>query len=261
MTFAEQILALYKQHGRMHLVPFIGDAYHNPKPGDFRVIALGINAYLSKKDYDTAPEDVGQWFRNWWRDAAHGEDTWPYYSTAYIESDGLAQGLRMSRYFRGLNYVSDPAGKPCLYATNAIKVFLPEQHKDAATISTELLRPSTQTWHQELDLMAQYRVFPHLVVVFGEVIWEWIWKSFSAEYAPRYEHFQIQEYSPCARSDSPVFHRANRVRVATSQMEQTVFLVRPDHPAWLHVHQRGAQWLLEQADIQILAGLNTCWQK
>lgn len=257
MTFEEQILAFYQLHGRRHLVPYIGDAYLHPKPGDLRVIAVGINAYLSSPVFETAPEDVGQWFCNWWKDAAHGEDTWPYYTKAYTETDRIALGVKGSPYFRGLHYVSDPSLKPCLYATNAIKEFLSKDHKNATTITPELLRPATRTWQAELDLMAEHGVFPHLVVVFGGVIWESIWKSFAPEHTPDYQHFQILEYCPCADEKSPIFHRSNLIRIALPKSEQTVLLVRLDHPTTKRAKRKDAQWLLNQPDFQILTGLDS----
>lgn len=250
MTFEERILALYLQHGPMHLVPFIGDAYLHPKPGDFRVVVIGINAYLSDKDIPAVQKNGGTWFRDWWK-----EGSFKFYTTAYRESDWVARGLQTSPYFRGLHYVTDPAVKPCLYATNAIKSFLPERHKDAATITQELLQPSTQTWQAELDVMAEHGVFPHLIVVFGEVIWESIWKSFALEYAPDYQLFQILEYCPCANEKSPVFHRANRIRIALPKSEQTVLLVRLDHPATKRAQRKDAQWLLTHYDFKMLIGL------
>jgi len=249
VAFEEQILVLYKQHGRMHLVPSIGDAYLHPKPSDFRVVVVGINAYLSDMDYGKAPDDVGLWFCGWWEKLKYR-----YYSNAYTETEGVAQGLQTSPYFRGLQYVSDPTGKPCLYATNAIKKFLPRVNRYAKTISTELLQPSTQTWQAELDLMAEHGVFPHLIVVFGEVIWESIWKSFAPEYAPSYKHFRIFEYCPCTDENSPVFHRANRIRIALPQSEQTVLLVRLDHPATKRAKRKDASWILSQREFQSLAG-------
>jgi hypothetical protein len=79
MGLTRDIEALYRGHGARHLLPFIGRAFDTPKANELRVVVVGINACLSPKDWRAAPPDVGTWFRNWWTDAGHGKDTWPFY--------------------------------------------------------------------------------------------------------------------------------------------------------------------------------------
>lgn len=58
-------------------------------------------------------------------------------------------------------------GQESLYATNAVKVYLPASTGKQAQLNPADFERHRDQWHQELQAMRQHGVLPHLVVVFG----------------------------------------------------------------------------------------------
>jgi len=53
MTFTASINVTYEAHGTDHILPLIGAAYEDADPSVFQVAVVGINAYVSKRDWPT----------------------------------------------------------------------------------------------------------------------------------------------------------------------------------------------------------------
>lgn len=65
-----------------------------------------------------------------------------------------------------------PKSKRSLYATNTLKVYTEEEFKNSDSIPQAEIERFANTWRAELDLMAHHGCLPHLIIVFGERIWE-----------------------------------------------------------------------------------------
>src|SRR5689334_7962290 len=69
--FADRIEKIYQRHPH-HILPFIGSAYTTPSASDLRVMTIGINSYVSPKDW--APEQNRPhpaWLRGWFAEGKH----------------------------------------------------------------------------------------------------------------------------------------------------------------------------------------------
>src|SRR5690606_38782524 len=136
-TLVQSIETIYAQHPH-HILPSIGAAYSEPRDDDLRVLALGINAYVSARDWPPRPE----WCRGW-----IASRQYRYQKRLADEVQVLADVLTDSTMFAGKTY--DAAR--CLYATNAVKVYVPEEHgKQAAGLTEADFAPHVQQWHGEL---------------------------------------------------------------------------------------------------------------
>jgi hypothetical protein len=255
MDFRQTIETAYPARSANGLLPFIGATYEKPSRRDFRVGVVGINSYIT--DADFRDPDKQRWFAEWWSCAGLGKarpETHRFYERAYEEAQKLADAVvHGSSLFHGLSYDADPVTKSGIYATNAIKVYTSDKYKEAAAIPADLLSTHTPTWHAELDAMAQHEVFPHLIVILGERLWESAWMALHPDALPPYKHFSVLEYETVGDDQSPSYHHANRVRVRISEQDQHVLLVRLHHPSAHSKVQKRADWLLEQSDFRQLA--------
>jgi hypothetical protein len=252
MSFADRIRELYQRRGPRHILPFIGASYSDPSSRAFRVAVVGLNAY-SEPSWAPSDDTLRAWWTGWWEAAGHG-DSQRFFEIAYREADKLARIVGVSDIFSGLTYDAAPQTKSGFYGTNAVKVFLGEEGKTTHDMSAADFEEYSDDWHQELDLMADHGVLPHLVVVLGEQIWDLMWRSFYPEGAESvsHKHFAVTEYECCDES-AECFHYANRVTVAVKKTTHTLLLVRMSHPAAFQ--DRRAYWLLGQPEFRRLAGL------
>jgi hypothetical protein len=166
----------------------------------------------------------------------------------------MARALGASNLFAGLDYDTSPHTKSGYYGTNAVKVFLGEEGKTTQNMSASNFQEYADDWHRELDVMAEHRVLPHLILVLGEQIWELMWRSFYPEGERRlpHKHFQVTEYETCERN-AECYHFGNRITAEVDAGKQTILLVRMSHPAAAQDHR--AYWLLGQPEFRKLAGL------
>lgn len=189
----ERIHAIYREHPH-HIVPYIGAAYSEPRADDLRVLALGINAYVSAKDWPPAPE----WFSGWIESRRDR-----YQKRLASEVQDLADALRASAMFGARTYDASR----CLYATNTIKVYLPEAGgKHASELTEADFAPHVPQWHEELRALGGAGVMPHVIVVFGRVCWPLAWQAFHPQHHG--DHQGVVEFESVWR-DAP--HRVNRV--------------------------------------------------
>lgn len=181
-------------------------------------------------------------------------ETHRYFNVAYREADTLARQLSTdSKLFAGLTHDSDPKTKPGFYGTNAVKVFLGEDYKKADGLTPDMLAQYTPTWRQELDVMAEHGVLPHLIVVLGSQIWEVMWRTLHPTHGMASEHFTVDDYRTCGGRGSPCYHHANLITLAIGERKHSLLLVRLTHPA--AQGNRHAKWLLEQEAFRELVQL------
>lgn len=216
--------------------PFIGRHYRDATPGVLRVLVLGINCY-----YSGQPPPLGvQWFPYWMR-----ERRFSFFARSFSESAVVAEALECSPDFDGLRW----AGLESLYVTNMVRRYLPPATgKQAAHVPLALLDEGSQVWRRELDVLHQYGVLPHVVIVFGGQIWGRAWTGFGERVQP---DGWIVTYTPCERS-SDLFHHLNRVVVPEGDNERPLLLVKLDHPAARGDKKRAA-WIVSHPDFRQVA--------
>ena len=195
--------------------PFIGRHYLDATPGVLRVLVVGINCY-----YGRYPPGPGvQWFPVFMR-----ERRFTFFARSFSESAVLAEALESSPDFDGLRW----AGLESMYVTNMVRRYLPPTTgKQAADVPPHLLDEGSQVWRDELDLLHDHEVLPHVVIVFGAQVWGHAWSAFGKRVQPE---GWIVSYAPCERS-SDLFHHLNRVVVPEGDNERPLLLVKLDHPA------------------------------
>lgn len=225
MTTTDLIEAIYRAHEH-HILPSIGAAYTDPLGDDLRVLALGINSYVSPKDWPPRPGGFRAWIR---------ERRDRYQKGLAREVGALAQALGASRMFAGKVY--DPAR--CLYATNAIKVYMREERGKAASDLTEAdFAAHVPQWHEELRVLGEADVTPHVIAVFGKLIWSHAWQAFHPEHHGGGQG--VTEFQPI-RDDAP--HHLNRVVLGGDEPHE-LLLVRLGHPSRA-AKQGTGNWLIE----------------
>jgi hypothetical protein len=243
-------------------MPFVGNSFEARDDSRFRVAVVGINAWIRDADWPgDDDEPVQPRYARWWANAGLGKrppDTYTYFERAYAEASKLATVLvdRCAQY-RGRAFDLDPRGKRDIYGTNAMKVYASEEFRRSDGIPDELLWGYAPTWQAELEAMAALEVFPDLIVMLGEQVWEAAWRALNP-YAPNfsgYAHFELTDYQAAGVDGGPSYHYANRVRVRGAAREQDVLLVRLHHPSAHSAVPKRADWLLAQPDFRTLCGL------
>jgi hypothetical protein len=254
VSFAAKVANIYQGHGPRHLLPFIGQSYKEDSPDAFRVAVIGLNAYVSDGDWPKNSAELQKWYPGWWSEAGHGKSH-RFFTTAYRDAGLLAEELAgRSKLFSGLKYDAAPQSKSGFYGTNAVKIFLGEEHKTSSGLTDAGFQQYAPTWHQELDTMAEHRVLPHLIVVLGRQIWNLMWGAFHPDTRPQYHHFTTTAYETCGNEGDPCYHHVNRVTVKIGDTSQSLLVVRLAHPAAYGDRHR-AEWLRWEKDFRNLAEL------
>lgn len=207
-----RIEGIYCRHAH-HLLPYIGAAYTAPRSDDLRVLALGINAYVSPGDWPPKPE----WFRGWIRERRDR-----YQKGLAKEVRAIAESVLGSRMFGDLTFDVTRS----VYATNAVKVYVPEDRgKRAADLTDADFAAHIDQWHDELKSLGEAGVMPHVIVVLGKVCWPFAWQAFHPDhYGPGQRVVEFES----VWGDAP--HRLNRVVVDHGQPHQ-LLVVRLRHPS------------------------------
>jgi len=253
MSLHDEINTLYWGHGTRHILPFIGDSYDQPSD-ELRVLVVGLNAYISDGDWPEDDTDVQQRYPDWWRAAGHA-NSHHYHEAAYKGYSALIDRLKESALLAGLSCKLDAQNKPELYATNAVKFFLPERFKDSNELSSERLATQRATWHGELDTLAKHSVFPHVIVIFAEKAWRMAWQAFHPNHwAKSHQHFRVMKFVPGA--DGGTRHYANRITAEVGGHSHEILLVRLHHPSARSKVKCDADWLVAHSDFRELAGLS-----
>lgn len=239
----ESLLSLYENGSdQTHIRPFVGESFRSPTSKFLRVMAIGINAYLSPEDWSSIDPD---WFYNW---AKNGNDG--FYEQAHLDAKTLASALcEGSEYFEEYEYVEPDS----LYVTNAIKEYLPEEiGKSSDDVPQSYFEKGAEIWERELDILAKHNALPHLVIVFGSQVWPHACDSLRVnEGKIDYQNFSIGEYN---HTNGPCLHFANRIDVSVGGDSQTILLTRCHHPS-AYKREATPEWLLNQSDFCQLAGI------
>jgi hypothetical protein len=257
VDFKSEISRLYADHGPRHLVPYIGEAFARPSPEDFRVAVVGFNCYISQCD---EPKDVNQmrpWFSGWWEQAGIKDGSYRFYNDALREIGELASFVARQPQWKGLRCQLTAESKKSLYATNTIKIYADESLKKSSAISAEMMESHSQTWRDEMRLMANHGCLPHLIIVFGRAIWEPHWRSLHPDSASAVA-LGVTSYVTIPDTQAPAFHHVNRIVLGQDGAAHTLLLTCLHHPS-ARVRRnarKNAAWLIGQKAFQDLARVN-----
>lgn len=127
------------------------------KPDAFRVMHLGLNSYLSSREYP--PEFVRYEFEaheDWWKEHIN-EKIWNHH-TQMNHVHQISQ-----KYFF----------EPAQYRTNVIKIYLGSSvgQKDFSVARQVKDLAKKQTW-EELNLLSRMELLPHLIYCYKPYVWE-----------------------------------------------------------------------------------------
>lgn len=238
--FRAEIRRIY---AREHCIqPFVGESFASGDPRALRVMTIGINAYLSERDWS---RQVPEWFSGWFNDGRHRFDRTVAADAATIANALVADAAP----FSGLTY----CGKESILHTNAVKVYMPESSgKRSDQVTREDYERWVPTWHAELDAMAKHGVLPHVILVFGRPFWEWAWQAFHSQTRPTFEHLKVHEFKSAAGSGR---HFANRGEVESAGGRHTFALLQLRHPAARATSKASAKRLLSLPDVRSLLAL------
>ena len=156
MSFVHEIRAIYERHPK-HIVPFVGEGFTAPSADRLRVMCVGINAYVSARDWDrTPPESFAGWIER---------TTYKFGRAVLRDASIVGEAItRGGALFHHLRY----AGHPSLYVTNAVKVYVPEEAgKRADQLGECDYERHVGQWQDELRTMRAHGVLPHVIVIFG----------------------------------------------------------------------------------------------
>ena len=213
------VLPRHPKHGRVgHIHPSVGGAFTEPDPARLRVLATGINSYVTDLKKKTEPA----WFESWARERSHR-----FFSKVAQQSSVLSDGLKGSRDFGQCGYRGSPGDSSELYVTNAVKRYLPEKEGlKAVDVGENWFEEGARVWRAELEYLHRANALPHVVIVFGAAWWGHAWKSFGGPDRPSW----VADYQPLERAND-LFHHLNQVIVKEGDRERPMLLVRLRHPA------------------------------
>jgi hypothetical protein len=185
--FAQRVHGIYDRYSPA-IHPYIGTAFTEADPGKLRILAVGINAYSGEGAVGEQPPSLyGEWFasqryryqRGVWRD---------------LQAIGKALTAAPSRTAH-LEF----AGMDSVYLTNAIKVYVPEATgKRAEQIDLVDFEKHLGQWRDEIELMAQAGVPPHVIAVVGRPFWRYACASFQK--GGTFSNVRVSDYRWCEGS-------------------------------------------------------------
>jgi len=241
-TFRQDVIIAYKREYCIH--PHIGELFASGAPGALRLMAIGINAYVSEADWPSVrPDDHADWFR---------DGRYPFHREVARDTEFIARALLAeAEPFSGLTY----EGKGNIFQTNAVKVYVRESEgKRSDQLDRAHFEPHVATWLAELDLMAQHGVLPHVITVFGRPFWEWAWQAFHPSFRPAFKHMAVHSFATAAGEGK---HFANRIEVETASGKQTIALLAVRHPSARSNSKGQPEWLVAQPDVRALLSVPT----
>lgn len=235
--FVERIHAIYDRDAPRQIHPHIGEAFRVPESGDLRIVAVGINSYVSPKDRGKeSPSWLARWFieqthryqRGVWRDLRALGDaiTQPPYRFA-------------SKRFRGMDSI---------FLTNAVKIYVDEAvGKQASQLSAADYERHLAQWHDELDAMAEHGALPDVIATVGEPFWAFACTSLREP--GRFKEISPLGYRSCSGTCR---HFLNDISVGTRHGQHEILLLRLRHPAG-RSPTGSPRWLLGQPEFQAFA--------
>lgn len=244
MSVSAEVEKLYSGRDH-HILPFVGEAFERPRGADLRVVAVGVNSYVSESDWWKVAEGRStRWFQGWWREPTHR-----FPRGAQRALDELGQRLGTTAMFNGLGY----RGIESTYATNAVKTHLKRvDGRRSSSVKTTLLDDHMPTWFSELDVMARHDAVPHVIVVFGRRWWGHAWRSLR-DGTEGFKDLRVVTGS-FRSAQGTSHHYLNRVEVETTAGRRSMLLVGLRHASWpaAPMAKGTAGWLLEQADFRAM---------
>ena len=220
--------------------PFVGRAFAEPDKTTLRVMLVGVNAYISDGK-DPGPAGFGDWLQ---------KSDYRFSAGARRACAALAKQLADHPDHHGLRYRGAEEGLASLYATNAVRRYLDvAEGKHAAQLTEEHKDEGIRIGREELELLREADVLPHVVVAFGAVAWHVAWNSFGHEPAD----WLVGMHAP--PEGSPLRHWVNRVVVRDiAGAERSIMLVRLRHPS-ARTKQGRVEDVVAHADFRALLGL------
>jgi hypothetical protein len=258
--FCDVIEALYSSHGPDYLLPFVNSSYEDNSTRSLRVAVVGISSSTADRDIDVGGLDeryVRKRFDWWWQQAGGPVgplDTYPFFKHALAEVERLTAKLEARSHL----FERPPLGwgGHGIYGTNAVKVYTSEALRNPERTLPETIWGYAPTWYAELDVMAAHDCLPHVVVVFGDCIWDAVRSAF----CDGRDEPPIASYSNLVVGDlevpphsSSLQGRAMRSTVKVGKAERNVLIVRLQHPCVRSKVKLDASWLLAHPDFQTLA--------
>lgn len=238
------ILECYKKvrNNGKHIRPFIGSDYLDKSPESLRIMALGINSYVGESDWNNVDP---KWFYGWAKNGTHR-----FFSTVHSDINSLANSLmERSKYLSGKHF------KICksLYFTNAVTQYLLESEgKKSENVQEIYFQEGAKRWKQELDILAENNVFPHIIVIFSQQFWDYAWKAFGrSENTSKYRNFSVNKFTS---TKGACRHYLNHINVDINGQQQSVLLLRCHHPSAIG-RSKVPKWLLEQPAFREIAGI------
>ena len=206
MSFEGDIRDAYG-HVEHRAHPYIGGAFRTPNPNDLRVAVVGLNAYYSERHWPPHPEKGPD---DWaWRfEKPRGR----YFTSARNLAKDAAKVLLATEHFAGRSFEVPR----CVYASNAVKSWV-RDGKSSRSVTKEMLKAGAEVWREELQVMVQHGVFPHVILVLAEPFWRFACASFKQQ-VPGLE--VLKHHWTGRPSDAP--HHVNRYAVEGGGARQPV---------------------------------------
>jgi hypothetical protein len=226
-----RVRAIYGRHEH-HIVPYVGAAFERPTDDVLRVMAVGINSYVSPPDWAAiAPT----WFRDWFAEGTHRHQRAVRRASTALASAVSGPG----GMFEGLKLEDGPS----FYVTNAIKVYLPEARgKRADDLVDADFEKHVAQWHDELLAVAEHGALPHVLVVFGAPFWKEAWQTLHPK-GRLAERLGVKAFTAGA---DDLLHFLNRVELERADARHhDLLLVRLRHPS-ARTKVGSVKWLVEQ---------------
>jgi hypothetical protein len=236
MSSLEQKIHDIYDRQRPCIHPHIGTTFLDGKDSDLRIMAVGINAYVGARDQG---KESPAWFADWFR-----KQMYRYQKGVWRDLKALAAGLAHAPFRLAAKRF---AGMESIFLTNAVKVYVSEAvGKRADQLSGLDYGRHLDQWHDELDVMAEHGVLPHIIAIVGEPFWPFACKSFQTDGA--FKRFRTASYKWCKGSCR---HFLNGIVLDGPSGKHELLLLRLRHPAG-RAPTGSPKWLLDQPEFRAM---------
>ena len=242
------------------LRPFVGESFVDPRPDRMRVALVGGNAYLWA-GHPTDPSALADTYESWWAEGYRLRRGKLFFGRAVREGAVVAAALSGRGCFADVRRTPVPSGGVDVYGTNLVKGFLSDASgKRAADVPRSTLDAGAMAWREELEILAQHRALPHVIIGFGRATWEGLWQALHPDFggaAGLDRALRVSDYQTSRDPDVAAYHHVNLVSVDAAGVRQLVLLVCLAHPAarTRTASRRDAHWWLRQPTVRELVGL------
>lgn len=233
MTLIERVSSIYDRLAPNQIHPFVGRAFQVGGGDALRVMGVGINAYVSAKDWpQRSPGCFASWF---------SPPRYRYQRGACRDLKAVARAVTThGALFAAYRF----AEMDSVYLTNAVKVYVEEaKGKRAAQLSDADFDRHLAQWHDELDAMADHSVLPHVIAIIGDPFWKRACDSFRTG---AFARMRLKRYESCSESCR---HYVNRITLDIGGAEHVLLLLRLRHPASRRA-TGSPRWLAQQSEFK-----------